>query len=163
MSSIHAIPAGAADLLGVGEVFGLSADAAPDVVASEGPGWRDRYTARSVIAGPTHVGLTVGPGVDTPVTHMERHLYTREAVLPLTEAVVLPVAPSPDAATIQALIVEPGQVLVLEIGVWHAPAMGLSGPTQYYWLAGVDESVDSQWVPIAGGPVTVRLPELWAP
>ena len=39
----------------------------------------------------------------------------------------------------------------------HAPALGVGSPSHYYWLAGVDEYVESEWVDIAGGPLAVRM------
>lgn len=159
MRTVTARPAADADLAGIGVIYDLSSGSDPRVVSSAGPGWNDGYTADPLVLGPVHVGLTTGPSLDAHVRDMERHTYTQEALLPVSEPVVLPVCtqPAPEADAVQALIVEPGQVLRLNVAVWHAPAMGISGPTGYYWLAEVDEAVESEWVPIEAGPVQVRL------
>ena len=157
MKTIDATPAATTDLSEIGVLYDLNGTS-PHVVSTTGPGWQDHYTADPLLLGPAHLGHTTGPASDEPVRVMERHMYTAEAVLPMAEALVLPICtqPTPVAEAVQALTVQPGQVLVLNLGVWHAPALGLAGPVRYCWLADVDEAVESEWVPIEGGPVQVR-------
>lgn len=163
MRTIQAIPAGAVDLSGIGRLFDLSTGTDRRVVSTTGTDWWDNYTAEPVVSGPTHVGLTTGPQAHEQVIRMERHLHTREALLPLTEPVVLPVSrpngSAPQADHVQALIVAPGQCLMLEAGVWHAPAMGIDAACAYFWLAGVNEAIEPDWEDIRGGPLSIRVLE----
>lgn len=163
MRTIHAKPAGAVDLTRIGRLFDLSTGTDRRVVSTTGTDWWDNYTAEPVVTGPTHVGFTTGPQSSERVTRMERHLHTREALLPLTEPVVLAVSPpngaTPHADHIEALIVAPGQCLMLETGVWHAPAMGIDAACAYFWLAGVDEAIEPDWRDIEGGPLSIRVDE----
>lgn len=101
------------------------------VVADRGEGWADAYSAAAVLDRAAHIGRTVGPQATDPVTAMERHRTTREVLV----------------------ILAAGQVLSLHPGTWHAPAMGLDGPSTYLWLAAVDDHAASSWTSIDGGPV----------
>lgn len=150
-----------ADLAGFGHVVHLGRDAV-DTVSSIGAGFTDRYTAEPLIEAPGHLGLTSVAALPAHVLRMERHLYTSEALFCAGEAVVVPVAPigsAPRTSELRALLIRPGQALVLAPGVWHAPCLGLNGPASYYWHAAVDDSVETVWTELDEGPVRIANEE----
>ena len=155
MKTVDVVRADAVDLTRFGRLFDL-AGGSPDVVISQGLDWRDGYTNQPVVDGPTHLGMTAGPALSSPVSLMEHHLHTREGIAPIAAPIVVPVAEAPRADAITALLLLPGQCLMLNTGIWHAPALGIAGPSVYYWLAGVDQTVADTWVEITDGPVTIR-------
>ncbi|HPQ85126.1 MAG: ureidoglycolate lyase [Actinobacteria bacterium] len=156
MKTVNAVRADALDLSPWGRLYDLADAGSPDVVSTQGLDWRDGYTNQPVVDGPTHLGMTAGPALSSPVSLMEHHLHTREGIAPIAAPIVVPVAEAPRADAITALLLQPGQCLMLNTGVWHAPALGIAGPSVYYWLAGVDQTVADTWVEITDGPVTIR-------
>lgn len=158
MRTIAAESAATGPLPGIGWMYDLTEES-PQVVTTDMAPWQDGYSASPVVDGPAHAGFTCGPALSEPVERMERHAYTTEALLAVTEAVVVPVSadpgPAPSADSVRALIVSPGQCLTLERNTWHGAAMGLRGPCAYYWLAQVDADIESVWTAISDGPVVV--------
>ena len=154
MTTIEAVRADTLDLSKFGRLFDLAGSTG--VVHTQGDHWHDAHTGEPVVDGPTHLGMTAGPQLSHAVTMMEQHLHTREAIAAISAPIVMPVASAPRADAVEVLLLQPGQALMLNVGVWHAPAMGLDAPSLYYWLAAVDGSVGDTWVEIEGGPVTIR-------
>lgn len=143
-----------------GRVFDLSGSPAEGVKAMSGDGWTDSFTLRPLIDGQGHLGMTQGPAAPWPCRSMERHPRTEEALFCASAAIVLAVAPAgdapaPQAEELAAFVIRPGQVAVMNRGVWHDACRGLEGPTPYYWMAICGLGSDP-WVPVAGGPVEVR-------
>lgn len=131
-----------------------------DVMVAEGDGWRDVRTVDPLLREAGHLGMTFGSALPTRVASMERHLHTREALFCLAEPVVLPVAPvtsgdAPEAAQVRAFLLEPGDVVVLDEGVWHDACHGLETPTHYYWHGTEVEGISNDWIPLNGGTVDV--------
>ena len=62
---------------------------------------------------------------------------------------------APHSDTVEAFVIRPGQVAVMNRGVWHDACRGLAGPTAYYWMAICGLGLDP-WIDIEGGPVEVR-------
>jgi len=133
------------------------------VITTVGSDFTDRYTEDVLIDTPGHLGLTSGPGHPASVHHMERHLYTSEAVFCCGDPVILPVAAPtqdrPHTRDVQAILISPGECVILNPGVWHAPCIGVDGPTTYYWFAAVDDALPSEWVELDDGPVEIELVE----
>lgn len=143
-----------------GRVFDLRGAAGDAVAAISGEGWTDCYTLRPLINGQGHLGMTHGPAAPWDCCQMERHFRTEEALFCAGEPIVLAVAPpgdpaAPQAATVQAFVLQPGQVAVMAPGVWHDACRGLRGPTFYHWMAVCGFGPDP-WVPVDGGPVRVQ-------
>lgn len=131
-----------------------------DVLASEGQGWRDMCTKEALIDGPSQLGRTVGSGIPCVTHSMERHLATPEAILCAGSPIILPMAPAtagsaPKAQDIVAVILRPGDVVVMNPGVWHDACHGLDGPAAYFWLAISSGDSGGPWVEIDDGPVTI--------
>jgi ureidoglycolate hydrolase len=129
------------------------------VVADHGERWVDAYSKAPVLDRAAHIGRTVGPPATEPVTAMERHRTTREVLVSLDGPLVLPLCSGaherPVADEVVAVLLAAGQVISLHPGTWHAPAMGLDGPSTYLWLAAVDDHAASSWTAVDGGPVVV--------
>ncbi len=161
MRSLVPAPPDAAAMAPFGRIFDLAGDG-PDVVAEPIEGVRDRYTVEPVVIGAVHVGMTSGPALPRDVARMERHPTTREGLLCLGKPVALLLsadpATRPDVDSVRAVLVRPGECLSLDPGIWHSEAMGIGGPSHYYWLAGVSASPESPWAEILGGPVQVGAP-----
>jgi ureidoglycolate hydrolase len=149
--------ADALDLREYGRLHDLLTGSAPDVVATEGTGWHDRYTGEPVVFAAAHLGMTVGPAIATDVWCMEQHPHTSETIVAQQSPIVVPVALEPRAQAVQALLVGPGQCLTLRPGVYHGPGMGVDGPSRYYWIAGVDPDAGDSWCDILDGPVRIRM------
>ena len=159
VTELEALPIHAVDFRKFGHVANLTASG-QEVVEDHGVGWTDRHMRRPLLDQPGHLGLTTGPALATPLTAMERHTHTREALFCLAESVVLAVAPAdsdaPIGSEVVAVVIRPGDVVVLGEGVWHGPCWGLEGPTPYYWYAAVDDSRVTVWEPIVDGPIRVH-------
>lgn len=157
MRTVDAVRADAVDLTAYGRLYDLAGGNGPDVVVTEAADWRDRYTGEPVVTGAVHLGMTAGPAIDAQVRLMEQHPRTRETIAPIAAPIVVPVSVEPHAQAVQALLLQPGHALVLKPGVYHAPAMGLDGPSRYYWLAGVDQTASDPWCEIVDGPVLIHV------
>lgn len=143
-----------------GRVFDLAAPDSDGIKHMSGDGWTDGFTLSPLIDGRGHLGMTQGPAAPWLARQMERHPKTEEALFCAGAPIVLAVAPggeaeAPLAGTIEAFVIQPGQVAVMNRGVWHDACRGLNGPTPYYWMAICGLGPDP-WVEIAGGPVEVR-------
>lgn len=131
-----------------------------DVLVSEGNGWRDTCTKEALIAAPSQLGRTVGSSVPCVTHTMERHLTTPEVILCADLPIVLPLAPateenSPKAEDVVAVILRPGDVVVMNPGTWHDACHGLDRPAAYFWLATSSGDSGGPWVEIEGGPLTI--------
>ena len=134
---------------------------------SEGSDYKDGYTRLPLIDCPGSLGMTVSKPLPFAAEEMERHLHTKEALFCAGEPIAFLVAPvsedaerlekGPDAEDTVAVLLKPGQVAVLNRGVWHSPAHGLSGETGYYWMAEAYDDEPTVWRKIEHGPVTVVL------
>lgn len=133
-----------------------------DVVSTEGDGWSDRRSLNAIIDTPGSLGHTIGAATPFRVSGMERHPHTEEALFcagaPVVVAVADTAADRPAAADVRAFLLEPGDVIVLNRGIWHTACYGVGTPTPYYWLATADDSIVDEWVEPHGGSVHVETP-----
>lgn len=156
---LRALPLTAEAFAPFGRVFDLTGAPGEGVRPMSGEGWTDSYTLAPLIDGPGHLGMTRGPAAPWDCRLMERHPRTEEALFCAGAPIVLAVAPggaapAPLAGTLRAFVIRPGQVAVMERGVWHDACRGLDGPTPYHWMATCGLGPDP-WVEVAGGPVRV--------
>jgi ureidoglycolate lyase len=116
---------------------------------------------------PLALGLVEARQLMGPVSHMERHEGRAELVIALDSPILQVVAPPtsgsqpPEADSVRAFIVRPGEAVVLSPGTWHAAGAPVAGdPVRYmFGLPEREESdVDSGWTPISDGGVAVDLP-----
>ncbi len=143
-----------------GRVLDLRGEADFGIATVSGEGWRDSYTLAPLIDGQGHLGMTLGPSAPWECRQMERHPRTEEALFCAGAPIVLAVAPpgeapAPQAGSLQAFVLQPGQVAVMSRGVWHDACRGLAGPTPYHWMAICGLGPDP-WVAVEGGPVRVQ-------
>lgn len=145
----------------------VMASALPDetgagLIAAEGNGWSDVYTAKPLISTNGSLGLTRGGGTPFTTHRMERHLATEEALFtagaPLVLAVAEPTdAGYPSAADVRAFVISPGTVVVLHNGTWHDACHGVEGAAYYYWMAATGGDGGPTWTDIKHGPVHVSV------
>jgi len=60
----------------------------------------------------------------------------------------------------EAIIVHPGEIIVLNRGIRHDACHGIGKEVHYYWMATELESEPNIWVDIDGGPVELIVPNL---
>ncbi len=129
------------------------------IQSASGDGWSNVNTLDPLLDTKCSIGLTVGSGLPFTADQMERHLHTQEAMYcaggPVAVLVCVP-GDEPRAELCVPVIIRPGQVIVVERGVWHTPAHGLNGKEPYYWQALCYDDEPTVWMDIAGGPVTVE-------
>lgn len=157
---LQAQPLTAAGFAAFGRVHDLRGRADVGIATANGDGWRESYTLAPLIDGQGHLGMTQGPSAPWDCWQMERHPRTEEALFCAGSPIVLAVAPAgkapaPQADTLQAFILQPGQVAVMSRGVWHDACRGLNGPALYHWMAICGLGPDP-WVAVQGGPVKVQ-------
>ncbi|HBR03578.1 MAG TPA: hypothetical protein DD738_13320 [Ruminiclostridium sp.] len=159
MKQIKAVDINSIDFSPYGKVYNLR-DGGPGVNRSSGDGWTDGYTASSILDTPGSLGNTLGTGTPFSATEMERHFHSQEALFAMDEPIVFLVAPptkesAPSIKSLQAVIVLPGTVAVLNRMVWHSSAHGLAKPCYYFWHCQVVEHEPTEWKEIFEGTVEV--------
>lgn len=157
---VRARPLTASGFAPYGRVLDLAGTDDPGVRRMSGEDWSDGFTLAPLIDGQGHLGMTQAPAAPWFARQMERHPRTEEALFCAAQPIVLAVAQggegaAPVAEAIEAFTIYPGQVAVMNRGVWHDACRGLTGPTPYYWMAICGLGPDP-WVEIGGGPVEVR-------
>lgn len=157
---IIAVPVSKIDFSKYGIYYDMNKDSG-NVWTSQGDGWFDIRTQGPIINTSGSLGITQGSPLPCKVGKMERHLHTQEALFCLTDPIVVAIANSgedkqPRAADIEAVIIQPGEVIVLNKGVWHDACHGLNKSVRYYWLAEEYENEPTEWVDIIGGPIELR-------
>jgi len=121
--------------------------------------------------GEQSVGFVRTRPTGKPIVHMERHLG--EFLVPVASPVVQAMAvpgdlhsrnEKPDAATVRAFIIRPGQAIVMAVGAWHWAALPLRDEeVLYYFIAQPTPpgpgQVEVEWVPFRNGDtVCLQLP-----
>jgi len=148
--------------------YGIAIVAVQPPAPKTGVDWDCWFPLAALSAGQPSVGLVVTRPTQAPITAMEREPVT-EMVIPVERAIVQLVAlpgdlrdytQQPDAATVRAFVVRPGQGIVMAPGTWHWAALPLEEPATYYFATEPHPPEpgreDSPWVPFGHGD-TVRL------
>lgn len=106
------------------------------------------------------LGITEGASLAVQCAAMERHFHTTETLFafdqPAILCVALPGGEAPDGNDVRAFVLEPGDVVRLNRGVWHDACRGIAGPVTYGWLADCRAPLDP-WIEIDGGPLQVSV------
>lgn len=132
-----------------------------NVYKSEGENYIDYMTKMPLIDTYGHLGLTIGDAAPYTVKSMERHDHTKEALFCASKPIVVCVALSveneeiPSSKNIVAVILNPGDVVVLDRNVWHDACHGLGEKTGYYYLASKGKN-PAEWIDVIGEPVEIR-------
>ena len=128
-----------------------------------GDGWKCWMTNDPVMDQPAHFGCTyVKTYPPYVVSAMERHTKTKELmVCGDARPIVVALAdsdPSGHAKTedIQAFILEPGEVLVINAGIWHDACRGTNHEALYYFLS-LETDEPAVFQPLDGDSVEVVL------
>lgn len=117
---------------------------------------------------PMNLGITFVKGPNENGTYqsvsMERHFLTEEPQFCGDADMVLTVADSdpelpPREEDVRAFLMRPGDLAVMAKGIWHDANHGAKGDTYYYFMATNKQpnSRETEWISIAGGPVTVQV------
>ncbi|WP_318615488.1 ureidoglycolate lyase [Sporosarcina sp. YIM B06819] len=157
---IKAVPISSIDFSPYGKYYNMKSESS-NVVRSKGDGWEDCMTDSPLINSQGSLGLTVGSPLPSKTTKMERHLHSEEALFCMSNPIVLAIANSgnkeqPMAEDIKAIIISPGEVIVLDKGIWHDACHGIDMSVPYYWFATVVDT-PTEWVAISGGPVELYV------
>jgi len=123
--------------------------------------YEDHMTKKPLIDTMGHLGLTIGSKAPYTISSMEKHDHTQEAIFCTGEPIVLCFAASrgdqpPMAADIRAVILELGDVAVLDRNIWHDACHGMGKSTGYYYLATAGAH-PADWLEIADEPVMVEI------
>lgn len=129
---------------------------------SSGADYTDCHTDEPLLDTPASLGRTAASAAPFSAGEMERHLHSQEAMFCERSPIVFLVAPAggaaqPNAPDVEAVILRPGQIAVVERGVWHSAAHVRNDGDAYYWSAHAYKGEPTEWQPIAGGPVEVVL------
>lgn len=150
------------DFTGYGVYYNMTEDA-DRVYRSVGENFEDYMTKVPLIDTPGHLGYTVGGCAPYTVSAMEKHSHTQEALFCAARPVVLCIARSrggepPRAEDVRAVILRPGEAVVLDRNIWHDACHGIREKAAYYYLA-LQGPAPARWIKPEGGKVQVELPE----
>lgn len=157
--TIKAIPIGEFDFSPYGTYYNLTEDAG-QVSHTKTPVYEDHMTKAPLIDTLGHLGYTIGGPAPCEVRSMEKHSHTQEAIFCMADPVVLCVAVSrggepPRAEDVRAVVLAPGDAVVMDREIWHDACRGLGKSAGYYYLAKAGDT-PADWLPVSGGPVTVE-------
>ncbi len=111
-------------------------------------------------------GFTVCDPGEFECDSMERHLANEEALVCGDAPMVVTVADSdpmgqPKEEDIMAFIVNPGDYVVLNRGIWHDANHGVDKKTYYYWISQVQADIDDptsiDFIDVVPAPVKVTF------
>lgn len=131
-----------------------------------GKGWECWFPVGSMGRQDVSIGIVRTSPTDGVISAMEREQHP-EFLLPFNEPIVQVVAlPAdisdadlkPDANTVRAFIIHPGQAIVMHTGTWHWAALPYENRETTYLFAGEERPahVTEPWIPFQGGD-TVRV------
>lgn len=123
--------------------------------------YEDHLTRTPLIDTPAQLGYTIGSAAPYTVLSMERHDHTQEAIFCMSDTIVLCVAcstseASPRAQDIRAVLLEPGDVVVMERNVWHDACHGKNASAGYYYAA-TSGKQPAVWAVPTGGEAEIAL------
>ena len=158
MKTIQAVPITEENFKPFGKYYNLYGY--PTIETSD---FRCNITPNVIINTPMRLGITHCLAGDFDSVSMERHFLTEEAQFCGDGLMVLTVANSdpekhPNEEDVRAFVMRPGDVAVLDKGIWHDANHGVDQDTTYYFLA--QNSVDpreTEWVPVQPAPVHVTV------
>ena len=109
-----------------------------------------------------HFGFTMVKGMPFTVDTMERHTKTTELIVCGDRPLVLAVADSDPqghakAQDIKAFIVSPGELVVMDRGIWHDACRCADGDSCYYYFLSLETDEKAVFQPVEGGCVDVIL------
>ena len=96
------------------------------------------------------------------VDTMERHTKTMELIVCGDKPIVLAVADSDPcgqakAEDIRAFIISPGEIVVMNRGIWHDACRCGEGDSCYYYFLSLETDEKAVFQPVEGGCVDITL------
>lgn len=141
-------------------------DRPPDL---SGDGWQCWYPIGKLPKYIWQIGIVRTETALRILQRMERHLDREEWVFALDKPIIQALALSfsstpqqPDAHSVQAILLHPGEGLIIAAGVWHAVGVPARGEGAFYgFLLGepVQDGGDSGWVPFANNVNVIIINE----
>ena len=106
------------------------------------------------------LGYTEAQAAPCIVSKMEKHDHTEEAIICGADPIILCVAEDngkgyPEADRICAVILNPGEVAVMNRNVWHDACHGLEKKSGYYYIATAGKK-PAEWIEIFEKEVVVE-------
>lgn len=110
---------------------------------SSGPGWECWFDIATLRNANMRLGQVLTQPVSGPITAMERH-PDEELLLPVTGPLLQALAKpgvldnptqTPDIDEVVVVRIDPGEAIIINPGVWHAPAIGLEQESLYFFAA----------------------------
>lgn len=112
----------------------------PHILTTITDAFVDRMTKDPLIDTLGHLGLTTGQPAPYRVESMEKHHHTKEAIVCIHDPILLCVANSVDedcpiAQDVRAVLLSPGDVVILNRNIWHDACRGIQKKSDYLWFA----------------------------
>lgn len=126
-------------------------------------GWRAWMTPDVCMTHAAHFGFTKVGGMPFTVDKMERHTQTTELMICGNQPMVLAVADTDPASSgakaedIVAFLVEPGEIVVINEGIWHDACRSAQGDSCYYYFLSLETDEKAVFTDVLGGSVDVTL------
>jgi len=121
-------------------------------------------TKETAVSRPLKLGITVCKNEKVfLIDSMERHLSSEEVQFAGAEQIILSVADSdpwqnPKEEDVVSFLLSPGDVVVLNRGIWHDACHCIGGKAMYYFLSDTNgEPSETAWLPVVPEPVRVEL------
>ena len=125
-------------------------------------GWRAWTTPDVTMDDEAHFGFVKVGGMPFEVDSMERHTKTTELMMSGDKPFVVALANSapdgePLAEDIRAFIVQPGEYIVIDRGIWHDACRSAQGDGCYYYFLSLETDEKAVFRAVQGGMVSVEL------
>ena len=125
-------------------------------------GWKAWMTPDVCMDDVAHFGFTQVKGMPFSVDSMERHTLTTELIVCGDKPIVRAVADSDPAGAakaedIKAFIISPGELVVMDRGIWHDACRCAQGDECYYYFLSLETEEKAVFLPIEGEAVEVEL------
>ena len=125
-------------------------------------GWKAWMTPDVCMDDVAHFGFTMVKAMPFAVDTMERHSKTTELIVCGDRPLVLAVADSDPqghakAQDIKAFIISPGELVVMDRGIWHDACRCADGDSCYYYFLSLETDEKAVFQPVEGGCVDVIL------
>lgn len=142
--------------------FGTYTRIITDTIRTGEGGWQAWMTPDVCMDDVAHFGFTKVAGMPFTVDSMERHTKTTELLVCGNHPMVLAVADSdPNGRAkeedIRAFIIQPGEIVVINRGIWHDACRSAEGDECYYYFLSLETDEPAVFQPIDGTPVDVEL------